>query len=162
MRERSARIGNEGEARAALDVHARALGCRRSGSDGEFDGWNWHQGVTRVAWYRPFTTTIYMIDVAYHGANYREHENAQVLWRTGKSWAPDTCLYPSCVTSGQVVLAMTYYPVAVKSSDEIPQDALSLAPDQLLANFRRTAALPDGEVEVIDLGDHIPRLAGLR
>ena len=155
-------IGSEDEAEAALDVHTRALDCMPSGSAGEFGDWKWHRGATRVAWYRPFTAAIYKIEVAYHGVNCTEHENAQVLRRTGKLWAPDTCLYSFGGAPGQVVLAMTYYPVAVRSSHEIPQDALSLAPDQLLANFRRTAALPYGDVKVIDLGDHIPGLAGLR
>lgn len=80
----------------------------------------------------------------------------------GKSWAPDTSLYSLGDSPTRMVLAMPYYPVAVSSHAEIPGDALDLAPDLILENFRRTAERPNGQVKVIDLGDIMPRLLGQR
>jgi hypothetical protein len=57
---------------------------------------------------------------------------------------------------------MPYYPVPVSSHAEIPGDALDLAPDLILENFRRTAERPDGQVKVIDLGEVMPRLFSQR
>jgi hypothetical protein len=79
----------------------------------------------------------------------------------GKSWAPDTSLYTLGDSPGTIVLAMPYYPVPVRSRAEIPGDALDLAPDMTLDNFRRTAKLPDGQVKVVDLGDIMPVLLGM-
>ena len=79
----------------------------------------------------------------------------------GKSWAPGTSLYTLGDSPTTIVLAMPYYPVPVRSHAEIPRDALDLAPDMTLDNFRRTAELPDGQVKVVDLGDIMPVLLGM-
>jgi len=102
---------------------------------------------------------IYKIEtVAYCGSNETEHQNARLLREMGKSWAPDTSLYAPGDALRGMTLAMPYYPVPVRSRAEIPGDALDLAPDVLLDNFRRTAELPGGQVKVIDLGDIMPGL----
>jgi hypothetical protein len=50
---------------------------------------------------------------------------------------------------------MPYYPIALTSEEEVPDDARLTREvnDFHESNFRRTAALPEGNVKVIDLGD---------
>ena len=161
MSEPAFRIGSEEEAWAALrvhdDVHARLPAEREDASA----GWEWHRGGSRTAWRKPLSAVIYKIETAYYGSNDTEHRNARLLRKIGVSWAPDTSLYILGDSPARIVLAMPYYPVPVRSRAEIPQDALDLAPDMTLENFRRTAELPDGQVKVIDLGDTMPALHGI-
>jgi hypothetical protein len=160
MAEPASRIGSQEEAWAALRVHDDAHARLPAVSEGASAGWEWHRGGSRVAWRKPFSAVIYKIETAYYGSNDIEHYNAGLLRKMGVPWAPDTSLYMLGDSPARIVLAMPYYPVPVKSRAEIPQDALDLAPDMTLENFRRTAELPDGQVKVIDLGDTMPALLG--
>jgi hypothetical protein len=155
------RIGSEGEARAALRVHDDVHARLSAALEGACAGWEWHRGGSRIAWREPSSAVIYKIETAYYGSNDTEHQNARLLRTMGMSWAPDTSLYILGDSPARTVLAMPYYPVPVRSRAEIPQDALDLAPDMTLENFRRTAELPDGQVKVIDLGDTMPPLLGM-
>ena len=161
MPEPGLQIGSEDEARAALRAHDGAHPRLPAAREGGSGGWKWHRGGSRIAWHQPPSTVIYKVETAYYGSNEAEHRNAQLLREMGKSWAPDTSLYTLGESPVRIVLAMPYYPVPVRSRAEIPGDALDLAPDMILENFRRTAELPDGQVKVIDLGDIMPVLLGM-
>jgi hypothetical protein len=162
MSEPCPRIGSEDQARAALRVHDDTHACLPPALEGDAAGWKWHRGGSRIVWRHPSSPVIYKIETAYYGSNETEHRNAQILRGMGKSWAPDTSLYPLGDSTTRIVLAMPYYPVPVSSHAEIPGDALDLAPDLILENFRRTAERPDGQVKVIDLGEVMPRLFSQR
>jgi hypothetical protein len=161
MPEPCPRIGSEDQARAALRAHDHARACLPAAREGDAGGWKWHRGGSRIAWHDPSSAVIYKIETAYYGSNATEHQNAQLLREIGKSWAPDTTLYTLGDSPATIVLAMQYYPVPVRSRAEIPGDALELALDMTLDNFRRTAELPEGQVKVVDLGDIMPVLLGM-
>lgn len=161
MPETCPRIGSEDQASAALRAHDDAHAYLPAALEGDSDGWKWHRGGSRIAWRHLSSSVIYKIETAYSGSNETEHDNAQMLRRMGKSWAPDTSLYALGDAPTRIVLAMPYYPVPVRSRAEIPEDALELAPDMTLDNFRRTAELPDGQIKVVDLGDIMPVLLGM-
>jgi hypothetical protein len=160
MPEPCLRIGSEDQARAALRVHDESRASLPAALEGNSGGWKWHRGGSRIAWHDPSSAVIYKIETAYYGSNETEHRNAQLLREIGKSWAPETSLYTLGASPAKIVLAMPYFPVPVKSRAEIPEDALYLAPDMTLDNFRRTAEPPDGQVKVVDLGDIMPVLLG--
>jgi hypothetical protein len=122
--------------------------------DGTFSDWRWYFGRTRIAWRPPDSAVVYKVESETgRGANEIEHDAAAMLRSKGKSWAPETSLYRFDDEEGPV-LAMPYYPVALTSSTEIPEDAYqaSEVTDFLLSNFRRTAVGAEGIVKVIDLG----------
>lgn len=161
MPEPRPRIGSEDQAKAAFRVHEHALARLPPAREGDSGGWKWRRGGSRIAWHDPSSPVIYKIETANYGSNETEHQNAQLLREMGKSWAPGTSLYTLGDSPTTIVLAMPYYPVPVRSHAEIPRDALDLAPDMTLDNFRRTAELPDGQVKVVDLGDIMPVLLGM-
>jgi hypothetical protein len=151
-------VGSADRAYAALMIHDVAHDHRLAAGEGALSGWRRYRGASRTAWHDLASSVVYKIETAPDGSNRTEHHNGRLLRELGKSWAPDTSLYQSHDVSPRTILAMPYYPAVVQSHGEIPGDALALAPDLLLDNFRRTAEPPGGQVKVVDLGDIMPTL----
>lgn len=136
--------------------HRRAFPdlCKSGELSGSFGGWSWYFGKSRIAWRPPGGEVVYKIETETgRGSNATEHEAAAALRSKGKSWAPDTSLYGFDDEQASV-LAMPYYPVALTSVTEIPDEVYQAreVTDFLLTNFRRTGIAAGGVVKVIDLG----------
>ena len=152
-------IGNADEAIVALKYHRYRFPkvCQTGANSGEFEGWDWYLGRSRIAWRGPASCVVYKIELWDCGSNFMEHHNASRLRKMDKSWAPDTHLWKIDGESAPI-LAMTYYEYEVRSREEIPDEAELFLGRDLLENFRRTAKFPIGIVKVVDLGDVIPSL----
>jgi hypothetical protein len=147
------------DAGSAAEIHrlAATSGALDMRGSGDFDGWRWWRGATRIVWLPPDSDVVYKIQIACDYSNEQEDENMR-RWRgQAKAWAPSTRLIP--VRDGDPILAMPYYPEQISSTDEIPDyiragSAADLPVDTRIENFRRA---PNGQVMLIDAADVIPR-----
>lgn len=148
------------EAGLAYELHllAAAIKYRVNEISGHsFQGWEYERGATRVVWHQRGRDAVYKVALN-PDANLMEHENALFLRQQGMSWAPDTRLHKLNAYQ-EIVLAMTFYPFAVESLEEVPEEALYMTGDRFLPNYRRTEKRPKGIIKIIDLADPLPLLS---